>query len=120
MYNSDFYGSDYYASIYYGVLRGDEADLTAFSRLSTRDVQYEALKLVQASSDTRTMEREYWLTLLGGNARHTTSDIMYEGIIIGLGFSALKDYYDNITGQTWPDHNTSEKAYWLKIIADNV
>lgn len=119
MYGSEFHGSNYYASLYYAALRGDEEALAAFNRLTTRDVQYEALKLVSASvTDTRSMEREYWLGLFGG--RGTTLDIMYEGIILGLGNNALKDYYDSETGNIWPDHNSSEKAYWLKIIADNI
>lgn len=118
MYGSDFHSSNYYASLYYGVLRGDSADVSAFERLSLRDVQYEALRLVTTLSDTRTMEHAYWLSLFSGKG--STADLLYEGIIVGLGFTSLKDYYDNITGTTWPDHNSSEKAYWLKIIADNV
>jgi len=93
-------------------------DLTPYIRQSTRDVQYEALKVVTTPSDTRTMEREWWKSLFGGNG--STLDIMHEGIIKGLGNSTLKDYYDTITGTVWPDHNTSEKAYWLKVLQDNL
>lgn len=121
MYGSEFHGSDYYASLYYAALRGDPEALAAFERLSTRDVQYEALKLVSARvTDTRTMEYSYWLGVLGGNPNWSTLDIIYEGIIKTLGHATLKDYYDNITGQVWPDHNSSEKAYWLSIIAGNL
>ena len=118
MFGTDFHGSDYYASLYYGALRGDEADTTAFNRLSLRDVQYEALKLVAPVSDTRTMEHAHWFGIFGG--RGSTADILYEGAILGLGFPALKDYYDDATSNVWPDHNSSEKAYWLKLIADNI
>lgn len=118
MYDSNFYGSNYYASLYYGVLRGDPAAVAAFAKMSLRDVQYEALRLVETGSDARTMEHAYWLRLLGG--RGTTADIKYEGIILGLGYSDYKAYYDAISATTWPDVNTSEKAYWLKVIADNV
>lgn len=118
MYNSEFHGSNYYASLYYGVLRGNAADTTAFERLSLVDVQYEALLLtITPVTDRHTMLHAYWLSLFGG--RGTTRDILYEGVT-GLGFQNLKDYYDNITGVTWPDHNSSEKAYWLQIIADNL
>ena len=118
MYSTQYHVSNYYASAYYDALRGQ---LDAFNRLTTRDVQYEALKLVVVrASDTRTMEREYWFALLGGNANWSTLDIMHEGIIKALGNSTLKDYYDTVTGQTWPDHNSSEKAYWLKLLADNI
>ena len=117
MYSTEYHGSNYYASLYYGVLRGDAVDISAFERLSIRDVQYEALLLVVTNSDRHTMLHAYWLNLFGG--RGSTTDILYEGVT-GLGFTNLKDYYDNITGTTWPDHNSSEKAYWLKIIADNV
>jgi hypothetical protein len=118
MYGSEFHGSNYYASLYYGVLRGDTDDLSAFSKLSLHDVQYEALRLVEAGSDARSMEHAYWLRLLGG--RGTTGDIKYEGIILGLGHSDYKAYYDSITGTTWPDVNSSEKAYWLQIITENI
>lgn len=115
MYGSEFHGSNYYASLYYAALRGD---LEGFNSLSTRDVQYEALRLVSSRvTDTRTMEYSYWQALFGGNG--STLDIMHEGVIIGLGFSTLKDYYDSETNKVWPDHNSSEKAYWLKIIAEN-
>lgn len=118
MYSSNYHGSNYYASAYYAALRGD---LEAFNRLTTRDVQYEALRLVVSnSSDTRTMEKEYWLDVLGGSSRMSTADIMYEGIVLVGGFPTLKDYYDTQTSNIWPDHNSSEKAYWLKIIADTV
>lgn len=121
MYGSDFHGSNYYASLYYAALRGDEDALAAFNKLSTRDVQYEALKLVSVRPlDTRSMERDYWLGLLGGSSNWSTLDIMHEGIIKTLGHATLKDYYDNTTGTVWSDHNSSEKAYWLKIIAENV
>lgn len=120
MYNSEYHGSDYYASLYYGVLRGDAVDLAAFERLSTRDVQYEALKIVSSRTlDTRSMEKDYWISVLGGNVNWSTLDVMHEGIIKTLGHATLKDYYDTVTGTVWSDHNTSEKAYWLKIIADN-
>lgn len=95
-----------------------EVDLTLYERMTIRDVKYEALRLVVTPSDASTMEHAYWLSLFGG--RGTTADMLHEGIILGLGYSALKDYYDNITGTTWPDHNISEKAYWLKIISDNL
>lgn len=120
MYNSNFHGSDYYASLYYGVLRGDAADVTAFERLSLYDVQYEALILVVTGSDSRTMEREYWKGVFGGNDRQSTGDIIYEGMILGAGYSSPKDYYDAQTGVVWPDRNSSEKAYWLKVISDNI
>ena len=121
MFGSQFHGSDYYASLYYAVLRGDDGDASAaFARLSLRDVQYEALLLVIGGKDARSMEWEHWYATLGGNANWSTRDIMYEGILKGLGFSAFKDYYDSVTANVWPDHNSSEKAYWLKLIADNV
>jgi hypothetical protein len=117
MYQSNYYESDYYASAYY---RAQDGDFTGFDKLSTRDVQYEALKIVSSrSSDTRTMEREYWFGLFGGNANWSTLDIMNDGIVVAGGYSTLKDYYDAITGTVWPDHNSSEKAYWLKVIIDN-
>ena len=118
MWGSEFHGSNYYASLYYGALRGDADALAAFNSLSTRDVQYEALKIVVTPSDTRTMEYAYWQSLFGGTG--STLDIMHEGIIIGLSNPTLKDYYDTQTSTVWPDHNSSEKAYWLKIIADNI
>lgn len=117
-YGSDYYASDYYASLYYQVLSG-EVDVSAFEKLSTRDVRYDALKLVNPSiTDAHDMERQYWIGLFGGNG--TTNDVKHAGIIIGLGFGSLKDYYDDITGVVWPDTATSEKAYWLKIIAGNL
>jgi len=118
MYGSEFHGSNYYASLYYAALRGEPDALAALSRLSTRDVQYEALLRVTTSSDARTMEYEYWRGLFGGKG--STADILYEGIVIGLGFQDLKAYYDSETGKVWPDHNSSEKAYWLKLLAENI
>ena len=115
MFESEYYGSNYYAAAYFRALTGDTSD---FDRLSLRDVQYEALRLVVTPSDARSMEREYWISLFGGNG--TTADVLHEGVILGLGFASLKDYYDDITSNVWPDHNSSEKAYWLKIIADNI
>ena len=91
-----------------------------FNRLSTRDIQYEALRLVVTPSDSRTMEREYWFSIFGGNPNWSTLDIMHEGIIKGLSNPTLKDYYDGQTANVWPDHNSSERAFWLKIIADNI
>ena len=118
MFGSKFHGSDYYASLYYAALRGDPEALAALSRLSTRDVQYEALMRVVTPSDARTMEYEYWKSLFGGTG--STLDIMHEGIIIGLSNPTLKDYYDGETSTVWPDHNSSEKAYWLKILSENL
>jgi len=117
-YGTQFHGSDYYASLYYGICNGEPTALDAFEKLSTRDVQYEALKLVVTPSDTRTMEWSYWQSLFGGTG--STRDIVYSGMIVGLGFSTIKDYYDNQTATVWPDHNSSEKAFWLKVIADNI
>ena len=88
-----------------------------FNRMSTRDIQYEALTRVVTPSDARTMEYSYWQSLFGGTG--STLDIMHEGIIIGLGNSTLKDYYDTQTATTWPDHNSSEREYWLKILTEN-
>ena len=99
-------------------ITGASAVVVTFTHLSLRDIQYEALQQTGLRGDTRTMEHDYWLDLFGG--RGTTADILYEGIILGLGFSDLKGYYDNITGVTWPDANGSEKAYWLKILTDNI
>ena len=118
MYGSEFHGSNYYASLYYGALRGDADALAALSKLSTRDIQYEALTRVTTPSDTRTMEHAYWYGIFGG--RGSTRDVMYEGIIIGLSHPTLKDYYDDQTTVVWPDHNSSEKAYWLKILTENI
>lgn len=121
MYGSEFHGSNYYASLYYAALRGEPDALEAFNKLSTRDVQYEALKLVSVRAlDTRSMERDYWLSVLGGNTNWSTLDIMHEGIIKSLGFNTLKEYYDDVTGTIWGDHNSSEKAYWLSVIANNI
>ena len=118
MYGSNYHGSDYYSSGYYDALR--TTGLPAkFSRMSTRDIQYEALTRVLTPSDARTMERAYWFSLLGGNSNWSTLDIMHEGIIIGLGNSTLKDYYDTQTATKWPDHNSSEREYWLKILTEN-
>lgn len=116
MYDSYFHASNYYASLYYAALRGDR--LGEFNRLSLHDIQYEALSLVVSPvTDARSMEREYWLGLFGG--RGSTADIVYEGIILGLGFPDMKAYYDNQTSKVWPDANSSEKAYWLKTLVDN-
>lgn len=89
-----------------------------FLRMSTRDLQYEALSIIVTPSDARTMEYSYWKSLFGGTG--STLDIMHEGIITGLGNSTLKDYYDTITGTVWPDHNSSEREYWSKILQDNL
>lgn len=94
------------------------SNLARYDRMSTRDVQYEALRLVETGSDARSMEHAYWLRLFGGSG--TTADIKYEGIILGLGYSDYKAYYDAYTSLVWPDVNSSEKAYWLQIIAENV
>lgn len=121
MYASNYHSSDYYASLYYSVLRddGEEPDLSAFENLAVRDIRYEALKLVSTpDTDAHDMERQHWIGLFGGTG--TSNDVKHAGIIVGLGFTSLKDYYDNITGTIWPDVATSEKAYWLKIIADNL
>lgn len=119
MYGSQYHGSNYYASLYYAAKNGEQLD--EFNRLSTRDVQYEALRLVSTRvTDSRTMEREYWYAKFGGNSNWSTLDIMYEGILKGQGYTSLKDFYDYETGKVWPDHNSSEKAYWLSIIAANV
>ena len=118
MWGSDLHGSNYYASLYYAALRGDPEALAAFNRLTTRDVQYEALLLAGGRGATRDMEHGYWLGIFGG--RGSTADILYEGIVIGLGMQDVKEYYDTQTSQIWGDFNSSEKAYWLSIIAENI
>lgn len=121
MYQSNYYSSDYYASLYYGIQQGDEADITAFSKLAFYDVKYEALKIATGlASDLDNMEKEYWLTLFSGRRKYTIPELKYEGIKLGLGFRDYKDYFDSQTTTTWPDVNTSEKAYWLKVIVDNI
>lgn len=117
MWGSEFHGSDYYASLYYAVLRGDAEVAPIFSALSLRDVQYDALVAAGGRGSSRDMERAYWLGVFGGSG--SVADILYEGIVIGLGMQDLKAYYDNQTSVTWGDFNTSEKVYWLKILADN-
>lgn len=92
--------------------------MLAYQRLALRDIHYEALLLTIGGSDRHDMNREYWKTMFGGNG--TANDIMYEGIVLNLGFSTLKDYYDSITGTVWPDESEAARQYWLKIIEDNL
>ena len=118
MWGSEFHGSNYYASLYYAALREDDGALDAFDRLSIRDVQYEALVFTGGKGTTNDMERVYWSGIFGGSG--STRDIMYEGIIIGLGMQDLKEYYDTQTSKVWEDFHSSEKAFWLKVIAENI
>lgn len=102
----------------WGVIGSTTDPLAPYNGMSLRDIQYEALKLTTTPSDARTMEHAYWLSLFGG--RGSTGDILYSGVIVGLGFQDMKAYYDAQTSTVWPDRNSSEKAYWLKILADNL
>jgi len=92
--------------------------LLPFLHLSRKDIRYEALIRVVTPSDANSMLREYWKGLFGGSG--STSDILYEGAVLGLANPQLKDYYDNITGTVWPDHNSSERQYWLQILSNNL